>query len=422
MSSKQIEFDESFLREARIGLMVVTVLMAVFIYVAYGRLSGWNASEGDANGYPPIISEKRQEATLPALASESQVALIPDHTEPTEMAQDVQLATAIEPATVDDAVSASTASTVPDLPVESGSPASEIDSPTRPTSPFKATLIPENDTADLEVDRSTNSGGDFDTSGATAMKSSAKFDAKKTQQEEQPPKRQSDNKENAGAKPPWNLKLPTLRPTKPIPQAAVKPSPVKQSVDVPEAKTASSSSFIPGTGFDKMPKAAPANSAGVPAIPASAKTLVKPKANAPSPALGEFPGASPLPFVPASTVVEKGEGFWLVAQRIYGDGRFFDALYQANRKRVKSFNEVSAGTEIITPSINELRQRWPHLCPRKVYKTKKGETLFEVASEQLGQASRYVEILKLNYTRLPRGVKQDTPLDADINLELPRKQ
>lgn len=427
MSSKQIEFDESFLREARIGLMVVTVLMAVFVYVAYGRLSGWHTSEANVRDYQAQTAnaEVPQASTVPPNESESRVALIPGHSEAKEVVQDVQLASAIESEPVELASSPINTSSSPTVPAAGGSSDSVPASLGRSAGVFKATLIPETETADPTVALSNKTGGDFDIHHAKEIPSPNKVEVPEKQQEKQQESSSQleENKNKTGdVKLPWNLKLPSLRPAKPVPNTQVNQTQAKQDQEGPRVKTASSSSFIPGGGLDKMPKAAPARRPSIPAIPASTKTPVKPKANEPSPALGEFPGASPLPVIPASTVVEPGEGFWLVAQRIYGDGRFFDALYQANRKRVKSFNEVSPGTEIVTPSISELRQRWPYLCPRKVYKTKKGETLFEVASEQLGQASRYVEILKLNYTRLPRGVKQDTPLDADINLELPRQQ
>ena len=422
MSSNQIEFDESFLREARIGLMVVTVLMAVFVYVAFGRLSGWNASETNRRGYRAVISENRSEATIPDQTSESRVALIPGHTELPESDPEVQVATAIETTQIEDTAGDFVVPTVATLPSEIKLPASEIDTPSKSSGESKAKRIPAKKDSESSSDRSTGGKGAFDFSFWKKEASQERLVGGESQQEVAPPKKQKESNKKEDGKSQWNLRLPSLTPAKPTPKRAAEPSAGKQQVDAPQLKTASSSSFIPGSGFDKLPKTAPARNAGVPAIPASAKSAGMPKANQPSPALGEFPGAAPLAVVPASTKVEKGEGFWLVAQRIYGDGRFFDALYQANRKRVKSFNEVPAGTEILTPSINELRQRYPYLCPRKVYKTKKGETLFEIASEQLGQASRYVEILKLNYARLPKGVKQDTPLQADIQLELPRQK
>ncbi len=148
--------------------------------------------------------------------------------------------------------------------------------------------------------------------------------------------------------------------------------------------------------------------------------LAGPRATEPKLAESQTLTPSSLPANSGAVVVEEGEGFWMVAQKVYGDGRFFDALYQFNRNAVKSFNDVPAGTELMTPPISELRSRWPYLCPREEIRTLGGETLFDLASEHLGQASRYVELMRLNYARLPKGVKQDTPLPADVTLELPR--
>jgi len=133
--------------------------------------------------------------------------------------------------------------------------------------------------------------------------------------------------------------------------------------------------------------------------------------------------ASPQDFAsdPAGEVtVVQGDSFWLIAQRVYGDGRYFDALYQFNKDRVESFNELQQGQVVVTPPEFELRSRWPRLCPREQMTTIGGETLFEIASQRLGQASRYVEILKLNYSSLPKDVNQGTELPAGVLLKLPR--
>lgn len=54
------------------------------------------------------------------------------------------------------------------------------------------------------------------------------------------------------------------------------------------------------------------------------------------------------------------------------------------------------------------------------YMTKQGETLFEIAANELGQASRYLEIMELNRTRLPERVSDSTPLPANLKLFIPK--
>ena len=108
---------------------------------------------------------------------------------------------------------------------------------------------------------------------------------------------------------------------------------------------------------------------------------------------------------------------------------------------VKTFDDVPAGTELQLPSKRELARRWPELCPRseagdsttaqhadatydarlseRLYITKKGDTLFDIAAKKLGQASRYVDIMAINDQRLPTQVSHLSTLKAGLKLVLP---
>jgi nucleoid-associated protein YgaU len=143
------------------------------------------------------------------------------------------------------------------------------------------------------------------------------------------------------------------------------------------------------------------------------------------------PAASAPPAQQATSIVsQEGDSFWLIAQRVYGDGRYFNALYECNRRNVPSFNEIPPGTRISTPPLEDLRARWPDVCPRETqpdpsstearwHTTAPDETLFEIASDELGQASRYLEILEMNRDRLPPATGHATPLPAGIKIRLP---
>lgn len=132
-----------------------------------------------------------------------------------------------------------------------------------------------------------------------------------------------------------------------------------------------------------------------------------------------------------SIVSQDGDSFWLIAQRVYGDGRLFNALYEFNRNQVESFNEIPVGTRISTPRLSELRQKCPQLCPRDalfppylpgrggIYTSIEGDTLFDIARDQLGQASRYLEIQQLNADKLPADVGHATSLPAGVQILLP---
>jgi nucleoid-associated protein YgaU len=80
----------------------------------------------------------------------------------------------------------------------------------------------------------------------------------------------------------------------------------------------------------------------------------------------------------------------------------------------------------------ELANRFPELAPpdfaerdpsRSIdntkYTTLAGDSLFEISRQQLGQASRYLELLELNRSQLPPGVNHLTRLPAGIELNLP---
>lgn len=127
-----------------------------------------------------------------------------------------------------------------------------------------------------------------------------------------------------------------------------------------------------------------------------------------------------------------GESFWSIAQKQYDDGRYFRALFEYNRKRVGTFENLAPGAVIATPKSAELAKLWPELCPKpdgsnaettdvdeRVYVTREGDTLFGIARQKLDQASRYLEIMEMNQFSLPRGVSHLSPLAAGTRLVLP---
>ncbi len=140
---------------------------------------------------------------------------------------------------------------------------------------------------------------------------------------------------------------------------------------------------------------------------------------------------------PGKYIVKHGDSYWSIAQELYGDGRFFRALFEHNRSRLVEFENLDAGTEINAPAVDLLIIRYPDLCPpdrvnarqraettnvnsHLVYETRQGDTLFDVARKQLGQASRYLEILQLNNQQLPSNINHLTKLRAGIKLDLPQ--
>jgi nucleoid-associated protein YgaU len=162
-------------------------------------------------------------------------------------------------------------------------------------------------------------------------------------------------------------------------------------------------------------------------------------------------------------VTEEGDSFWRIAERAYGDGAWYKALYAHNRERFPFPDRVAAGGAIDAPAIETLRELYPEHCPEprkasppiarlaaetpavdnhdarvadtisrqgytesqpvdrfggRTHVVSEGETLSQIAHEALGDRSRWTEIYRLNRARL--GDQFETPR-AGLVLVLPEK-
>ena len=82
--------------------------------------------------------------------------------------------------------------------------------------------------------------------------------------------------------------------------------------------------------------------------------------------LTEAPAVAPLPPVnqrPTSIRATEHDSFWSISQRVYGVGDYYKALYSHNRDRVRRPDTIPVGLEVATPSPEDLRLLYPHLCP-----------------------------------------------------------
>jgi len=139
------------------------------------------------------------------------------------------------------------------------------------------------------------------------------------------------------------------------------------------------------------------------------------------------------------------DSLWSIATEQYGDGRFFRALHEHNRERIASADKLQPQTKINVPDAAVLLKQYPSLCPadllpadakpqgervaryeayehrldERFHVTESGDTLFDVARQRLGQASRYLEIHELNRFRIPEQVDHLTPLKPGLRLLLP---
>jgi nucleoid-associated protein YgaU len=63
-------------------------------------------------------------------------------------------------------------------------------------------------------------------------------------------------------------------------------------------------------------------------------------------------------------VVRPGDTWWSIAERAYGDGRLYRALFAWNRT-VDPRITLAPGTPLEIPPLPELAAAWPHLLPAR---------------------------------------------------------
>ncbi len=143
----------------------------------------------------------------------------------------------------------------------------------------------------------------------------------------------------------------------------------------------------------------------------------------------------------ATYSVQTNDNYWLISKKLYGTGAYFKALFEHNRDRFPRANRLRVGDEIRTPSVEVLQQTYPKLSPRtagvpasagastrgnltprgplgggRTYIVQAGDTLFDIARYELGEANRWHEIRQLNRDILGADANR---LRAGIELRLP---
>jgi nucleoid-associated protein YgaU len=179
------------------------------------------------------------------------------------------------------------------------------------------------------------------------------------------------------------------------------------------------------------------------------------------PAGGIQPTAKPQtakPAAPKFYVVEDGDSISSIAKKFYGEKEGnktanINAIFEANRKTLASIDELQVGQKLIIPplagssapvptaggvlsgpgftKVDSIGQR--HLpagtekpavttktvSPKSgsVYTVKEGDSLWRIASEQLGDGNRYKEIVKLNGGVL----SNEDDLQVGMQLKMPAR-
>jgi len=125
--------------------------------------------------------------------------------------------------------------------------------------------------------------------------------------------------------------------------------------------------------------------------------------------------------------VKRGETLWAIASKYSSNpGAFADAIYDANRSRMRSKNDIRAGVRLIIPTGGDAgaapqrqasspQNPEPRTPTYGSYTTRSGDTLSEIAQEFYGSAKHWRKLYELNKDRLknpnvvPKGVELRVP-------------
>ena len=120
----------------------------------------------------------------------------------------------------------------------------------------------------------------------------------------------------------------------------------------------------PGTSSSTVEIAAsgPVAAAAVPATPPRRDPFVAPAGLQQPIPQQPITESAPMPTSAAAYVASPGDSWWGLAERTYGDGRFYRALFAWNRK-IDPRVSLAPGTRLEMPSRARLEAAWPKLMP-----------------------------------------------------------
>jgi nucleoid-associated protein YgaU len=134
-------------------------------------------------------------------------------------------------------------------------------------------------------------------------------------------------------------------------------------------------------------------------------------------------------------VVQPKDNYWKISRKVYGTGRYYNALARHNQQRVPDPKQMRPGMKIATPAKEQLERHYSDLLrnsasppenhgPTGFFVNKAGHPMYRIGSEDtlsgiaqncLGRSSRYTEILEMNRDRL----RNADDLKIGLELRLP---
>lgn len=96
--------------------------------------------------------------------------------------------------------------------------------------------------------------------------------------------------------------------------------------------------------------------------------------------------------MPQTYVTQTGDTLWGLAERFYGDGNWWTAIYEANRTVVGSDpNQLFGGKTLIIPDMTPGQPGSP-----QTYVTAPNDTLWDLATRFYGDGAQWPKIYEAN--------------------------
>ena len=201
---------------------------------------------------------------------------------------------------------------------------------------------------------------------------------------------------------------------------AARPQPLNSAATLAPPRTPGVAALAPPGGDARSPTA-PMNATPIASAPTSSGSV------APASAVAPVASGRDQPYV-----VAPGDNLFEISRKVYGDGAYYRALFAYNSDRYPHAEDIRRGNVLDVPSADYLKQRYPELiggatdgtatlgrttaAAGSSYTVREGDTLFDIARKQLGQASRWTELYELNRAALGENLENLRP---GVTLRLP---
>ena len=217
---------------------------------------------------------------------------------------------------------------------------------------------------------------------------------------------------------PYGTSTPATREPRTLDTAAARPQPLAATPTLAPPRSPGVAALAPPGSDARMP-AAP-----TPAAPTNTGNV------APASAVAPIASGRDQPYV-----VAPGDNLFEISRKVYGDGSYYRALFAYNSDRYPHAEDIRSGNVLDVPPAEYLNQRYPELiggandgsggsatigrataAAGSSYTVREGDTLFDIARKQLGQASRWTELYELNRAALGENLENLRP---GVTLRLP---